>query len=326
MEKADFLSAITSFPAISLSLSSALLQGSYRSIFRGSGIEFDEVREYRTGDDLRAIDRNVSARFARPFVKLYREEREFSCLAVLDVSPSMLDSGAGALSRFDAALLGALLLGFALDAQGEKFGSVIFSLTETQIFRPERGKSKILSMLDGALSMSKEGHEAGAAPPKLRAGKNADRPQAAEPQAAEPHDGLSPLSRALIQASRLGGKQSLVVVFSDFLSPPLWERELTRLAEHSACICIRIEDPIEKQFRGRGFIPILDVESGTEIRVNTSSPGFGAKWKQFWERHDYAFKTACARGGAGAFTLSTESLSGLPAELIKIFSRHRSLK
>ncbi|MDR1099515.1 MAG: DUF58 domain-containing protein, partial [Treponema sp.] len=95
MDRHELLRKITALPLIASSLADDLLAGDFRSVFKGRGIEFDEVRHYERGDDVRSIDWNASARFGAPFVKMYREERELTVLIVLDTSASMFAGGFG---------------------------------------------------------------------------------------------------------------------------------------------------------------------------------------------------------------------------------------
>ena len=105
MDRQELLRRITTFPLLAHGLAEDLISGDYRAIFRGQGIEFDEVRHYESGDDVRSIDRNVSARFGTPYVKMYREEREMTVCVILDNSPSMhtlggnLSESGGSLQR-----------------------------------------------------------------------------------------------------------------------------------------------------------------------------------------------------------------------------------
>ena len=95
MDRHELLNRITTFPLLVRSLAEDLLSGDYRSVFKGQGMEFNEVRRYERGDDARFIDWNVSARFGTPYVKLYREEREMTVCVILDNSPSMHTLGGG---------------------------------------------------------------------------------------------------------------------------------------------------------------------------------------------------------------------------------------
>ena len=119
MDRYELLRRITTFPLAAQGLAEDLLSGDFRSVFKGQGIEFDEVRHYEPGDDVRSIDWNVSARFGTPYVKMYREERELTVCLALDESASMFAAGTtaaeadGAMRRRDQAILAAALGAFS---------------------------------------------------------------------------------------------------------------------------------------------------------------------------------------------------------------------
>ena len=167
-----------------LPISEGMRTGGFRSCFRGHGIEFAGVREYERGDDIRAIDWNVTARSEKPFIKLYHEERELSVFLVLDNSFSM-HSGSASVSRRDKALEAAALIAFAASQNASPVGSVVFDGNTSSLLKPSAGKDQILAVLT-----SLENHKS-----KVTG---------------------SALSGAIAGASRVLGSRSLVVILSDF--------------------------------------------------------------------------------------------------------------
>jgi uncharacterized protein (DUF58 family) len=125
MDKRELLRKISAFHLIARDLAEELLAGEFTSVFRGQGMEFDGVRRYETGDDVRSIDRNVSARFGTPYIKLYREEREISLCVVLDCSASM-HTGSQDLTRYEQGVLAAALLAFSAERTGQRVGALLF--------------------------------------------------------------------------------------------------------------------------------------------------------------------------------------------------------
>ena len=126
MTKEELLRKINTFPLAAAEPAKDMLQGGFRSVFRGQGIEFDEARRYEQGDDVRSIDRNVSARYGTAYVKLYREERELTVFVVLDCSGSMF-TGGGAdtkLRVIDQAVLASALIAFSAERGGQRFGAL----------------------------------------------------------------------------------------------------------------------------------------------------------------------------------------------------------
>ncbi|MDR1231434.1 MAG: DUF58 domain-containing protein [Spirochaetaceae bacterium] len=276
MDRRALLEKIAVFPIVARGLAEDLRSGAYRSVFRGNGIEFDEVRDYRTGDDIRAIDRNVSARFGRPYVKLYREEREFSLCVALDQSLSMRERGASERSRYEQALLAMCLLGFSAEKAGQQFGAVFFDSEVRQVWPCRQGTGHLLAMADAAL-------------------------ESGEPVA---HQRGTALDAAMRQVMALCKRRSLVVIISDFLSDE-WETGLPRLCRSHDCICVRIALPAENAFPKIGLAVIEDMESNKTVHAAASS-AFQAAWKSFFERRAAKWADACMRAGAAALTLSVD--------------------
>jgi uncharacterized protein (DUF58 family) len=274
MDKRTLLEKIAVFPITARGLARELRSGVYRSAFRGNGIEFDEVRDYRAGDEIRAIDRNVSARFGRPFVKLYREDREFSLYVMLDQSASMMERGDSERSRYDQALLTLCLLGFSAEAAGQRFGAVFFDHEVRQVWPGRQGTSRLLALVDAAL----------AADGSLTRG--------------------TAIAEAMRRTLSFCKRRSLIVIVSDFLAGG-WEDELPRLCRSHDCVCIRIALPAESDFPGAGLAVIEDIESNKTMQVSASG-AFRAAWKAFFEGRAARWADTCARSGAAALTISVD--------------------
>lgn len=304
MNKSELLEKIAVFPITARGLAEDLRLGAYRSVFRGNGIEFDEVRDYRPGDDARAIDRNVSARFGRPYVKIYREEREFSLCVALDQSLSMLERGVSERSRYEQALLATCLLGFSAEKAGQRFGAVFFGSEVRQVWPCRQGTGHLLALVSSAL----EAHGDPAGQPRGTA-----------------------LAGAMRQGAALCKRRSLIVVVSDFLSEG-WKAELPRLCRAHDCVCVRIALPAERDFPvfGRtgftaaatGMTVIEDIESGRTIRA-ALSPEFAAAWKGFFEKRASQWEDVCMRAGAAALTISVDD--EVDVALSRFFSRRRRI-
>jgi uncharacterized protein (DUF58 family) len=294
MEKSTLLQKIAVFPITARRLAEDLRSGAYRSLFRGNGIEFDEVRDYRAGDDVRSIDRNVSARFGRPYVKLYREEREFSLCVVIDRSASMLERGNAERSRYEQALLALCLLGFSAEKAGQRFGAVFFDQETRQVWPCRQGMSNLLAMITTALDMTGD--------------------PAAIPRG-------SALAEAMRQTLTLCKRRSLIVIISDFLSSA-WEAELPRLCRTHDCVCVRIALPVETVFPKTGLAVIEDWESAKTIHI-TPSAAFGTAWKHFFERRASKWADTCIRSGAAALTLSVDD--EVEVELPRFFGKRRHI-
>ena len=280
MDKRDLLRRISTFPLTARDLAEDLLAGEFTSVFRGQGMEFDEVRHYETGDDVRRIDWNVSARFGTPFVKLYREEREISLCLVLDCSASMR-TGSRALNRYEQGLLTAALLAFSAERTGQRVGAVFFAEDIKRIFRMGKGRAHIMAVLSAALDE-------------------------------RPSDRGSGLGKALEGTARLlrtrhfrrNSPRSLVAVISDFMCLG-WERELAALCADHDVIAIRIGDPLDFGMEDAGLVDFEDNETGHRLYAATSSRSFRESWAAWHEDRVRVWQAVCRRWGASALQLST---------------------
>jgi uncharacterized protein (DUF58 family) len=279
MERGELLRKITTFHLASRGLAEDLLAGEFASVFRGQGMEFDEVRHYEAGDDIRSIDWNVSARFGKPFVKLYREERELTVCIVLDCSASMHtggvspDMGKGALTRYEQGTLAAALIALSAEKTGQRVGAVFFDRDITKVYRPGKGRPHVLAVIGAALGVENTGRG-------------------------------SALGTALTGTGRLLKRRSLVVVVSDFLCVN-WERELRDLCAKHDVIAIRITDPVDRRMPGVGLAVLEDNETAYRFHAPTSSPSFQAAWTEWHEDRSRLWQAICRRSGAVRLDLST---------------------
>lgn len=215
----------------------SLFTGEYRSVFRGQGIEFAEVRAYQHGDDFRAIDWNVSARMGHPYVKLFDEERELTVLLVLDRSGSV-EFGKPVL-KAERAVEVAAILALAAARTNDRVGALIFSEGIDHVVRPGKGRRHALRVIRDMLAF-------------------------------EPESRGTNLSLALAYAARLLRHRSIVVVLSDFRDAG-WEDQIRRLAGRHEVVAITIDDPREHQFPDAGWIELTDAERGGRVLLDTST-------------------------------------------------------
>ena len=215
--------------------------GEYHSAFKGSGIEFAEVRPYQFGDDVRSIDWNVSARQGEPYVKLFDEEREQTLLLVVDVSASE-DFGSGETAKRDLAAEVSAVLGFSAIRNSDKVGLLLFSDHVERFVPPKKGKRHVLRVLRDVFA-----HRA--------TGTGTD------------------LGEALRHASRFLRRRAIVVLVSDFLAPSAsYEKPLKTLAQKHDVVAIRVVDPREETLPPVGLVHVSDPETGQTALMDTSSP------------------------------------------------------
>jgi len=288
MDRRDVLRRISTFPLLARNLAEDILSGAYRSVFKGQGIEFDEVRHYQSGDDVRSIDWNVSARFGTPYVKMYREEREVAVCILLDISASMHTTGgstnaasAAALppvmevNRYEQAVLALALVAFSAEAAGQPLSVIFFDKEIQRIIPPRKGRRHTMSAVSAALDArsSKKG---------------------------------SDLGKALSGAGRLLQHRSLVIVISDFMCTQ-WENELGKLAQHHDIIAVNITAPLDTEMPDSGFLAMEDPETGIKLSAPSSFKAFRSAWTSWHEERFRHWEGICRRWGIAHVELSTSS-------------------
>jgi uncharacterized protein (DUF58 family) len=289
LERSELLRRIKTFPLVASALTEDLLSGGFRSVFRGNGIEFEEVRCYEQGDDVRFIDRNVSARFGKPYVKLYREERELTVFIALDCSASMFAGCKSDVNRFEQALLAAALIGFSAERAGQRFGAAVFDNEIRHLFKPGRGRAHLMAVVSSALG-------------------------------AVPRAYGSTLSSAIRCAGSLLKRRSLVILISDFRCPD-WDVEISALTGKHDFIAVKIGDPFDYELPKLGLITMEDPESGRTVQAPAAFPSFRREWREWNEERHAAWDSACRRLGISRLELST---SDDAASVLKTFFQGRS--
>ena len=294
MDRHELLNRITTFPLLARALAEDLLSGDYRAIFRGEGIEFDEVRRYEMGDDVRSIDRNVSARFGTPYVKMYREEREMTVCVVLDNSASMhtlggnlSESTTNEVNRYEQAVLAAALIAFSAEQTGQNFSMIFFDKEISKIIPPRKGRPHTMAAISAAL----EGR---------------------------PLERGSGLGKALAGAGRLLKRRSLVIVISDYLCID-WEQEMSDLSKRHDVISIKISGPLDSEMPRSGLLTLEDPETDLKMRISASFSSFRSAWASWHEERTRLWEAICRRSGAAYFELSTAD--DAPAVLKRFFKR-----
>lgn len=214
----------------------SLFSGEYRSVFRGQGIEFAEVREYQYGDDFRVIDWNVSARMGHPYIKTFEEERELTLLLVVDRSGSV--EFGEPVSKAARAVEVAAVLALAAARHNDRVGALLFAEGVEHLVPPAKGRRHALRVIRDLLAFEP-------------AGKGTN------------------LALALTYAAKLLRHRSILVVLSDFRALD-WEEQLRKLALTHEVVAITVEDPRERELPQAGWIELEDAESGRQILVNAS--------------------------------------------------------
>ena len=233
----DVLKQVKAIELRTRGLVTSLFAGEYRSMFRGQGMEFAEVRNYEPGDDFRTIDWNVSARMASPYVKTFTEERELTVMLVVDQSGSTRFGEPMTKSAL-AVEVGAVLA-LAAAAQNDRVGALLFADEVEQVIPPRKGRRHALRVIRDLIAFSPAGRHTN-------------------------------LAVGLTYATRLLRHHSIVVVLSDFLAEG-WERPLRRLAARHEVVAIVVEDRREQELPESGWLELEDAETGQKVMLDTGS-------------------------------------------------------
>ena len=266
------------------------LQGDYRTLLRGSGLDFADLRDYEAGDDVRQIDWNVTARTDTVHVRTYLEDRELTAWLLLDRSPSM---GFGPVDRPKELVLTELATTLArlLTRGGNRVGAILYDNRTERTITPRSGRNQVLRLTDDLLR------------PAEPAGTSTD---------------LSGLFRSALHTIR---RRSLVVVVSDFLSEPGWERPLAMLEQRHELVAIALSDPREHELPDAGLIVVEDAETGELLSVDTSDPEFRRRFAVVAEQRRADLRAATRRAGVGLHTISTDE--DLVGALVRIVQQRR---
>ena len=214
-----------------------IFAGEYESAFRGRGMEFEEVREYAPGDDIRDIDWNVTARMGHPFVKVYREERELTILLLVDVSSSGLFGTVRQLKNELSAEI-ASVLAFAATKSNDKVGLIIFSDHVEKYIPPKKGRGHVWRVIKEVLEH-------------------------------QPRSTGTDITAALNYLNMVCRRRAVCFLISDFIARG-YEQALTITHKKHEVIAIRVRDPREQELPAVGIVELEDAETGATIAVDTS--------------------------------------------------------
>ena len=256
----------------------SIFAGEYRSVFRGQGMEFAEVRAYQAGDDFRTIDWNVSARLGTPFVKTYTEERELTLFLVVDQSGSTRFGDP--VTKGGLAVEVAAVLALAAAFQSDRVGALFFTDEVEHVVPPRKGRRHALRVIRDLVAF-------------------------------EPRGRATNLAASLTYAGRLLRHRSIVVLLSDFFAEG-WERPLRRLAARHEVVAITVEDPRERSLPDAGWVELADAETGRRVLVDTSNRGLRHRMEQSAQRRREDRRRILSAAGADHLELEPGSDYKLP--------------
>ncbi len=251
------------------------LQGDYRSLFYGYGVDFSDLREYQPYDDVRYIDWNVTARMDSPYVRQYNEDRDIAAWFLLDLSPSLDFGSAQHVKR-------ALLIDFVatmsrlLTRHGNRVGAMFYGNHMERVVPARAGRNQVLSLIKDLLSQP-----------------------IFEPS------GLTDISPMLATALNMIKRRSLVFVISDFIAQPGWERPLSLLNHRHEVLSIRLTDPSEMKLPDIGPVIMQDAETGEQLYVDTHDSRFRKRFEQLALQREQQLHASFQRAGVAELPLST---------------------
>jgi uncharacterized protein (DUF58 family) len=251
------------------------LQGNYRTLLRGHGTDFRDVREYEVGDDVRHVDWNVTARMDEMFVRQYTEDRELTAWLLLDHSASM---SFGPTHRTKERVLSEVAATIAqlLVRTGNKIGAIVYDNDVVRTIPPRQGRPQVLRLLDELLRPAGGGGM------------------------------VTALRKLLDTAARQIRRRSLVVIVSDFISEPGWERSLLRLTERHEVVAVRLVDPRELELPDAGLLVVQDAETGEQLMVDSSDPVFRRRLRDAGEARAEAVRAGALGAGVDLHVISTD--------------------
>src|SRR4030095_1845170 len=255
-----------------------LLQGDYRSLFYGYGVDFADLREYQPEDDIRYIDWNVTARMDTPYVRQYVEDREINAWFLLDLSPSV-DFGAVETQNEKRTVLVDLVTVLArlLTRHGNRIGAMMFGEKIQHTIPARGGRLQVLRLIYDLLT-------------ELRLSR-------------APLTNLKVLFEGALNSIK---RRSLIFIISDFISEPGWEKPLSLLNQRHEVLAIRLWDPREVELPDVGMVVMEDAETGEQLFVDTHDPKFRKRFFEVAKQREDALNQAFKRAGVDALSLSTD--------------------
>nr|WP_299031293.1 DUF58 domain-containing protein [uncultured Tenacibaculum sp.] len=286
MDTKELLKKVRKIEIKTRRLSNHIFGGEYHSTFKGRGMTFSEVRQYQYGDDIRAIDWNVTARYNEPYVKVFEEERELTMMLVVDISGSEF-FGTSEQFKKDTVTEIAATLAFSAIQNNDKVGLILFSDQVELYIPPKKGKSHVLRIIRELIEFQ----------PKSR---------------------QTNISEALKFLSNIMKKKAIVFMLSDFMDDN-YERTLKIVGNKHDVTGIRVYDKHDEEIPNLGMVPMIDAETGKTQLVNTSSKSVRTHYKANALRLTNYFESSFTKSGAG--TISTRVDESYVRKLLGYFKR-----
>lgn len=254
-----------------------MLQGDYRTLLRGTGLDLADLREYQLHDDVRHIDWNVTARTQQPYVRQFHEDRDLTAWFLLDLSGSV-DFGSGDVTKLAVSTGFVAALARVMTRHGNRVGALLYGDRVDTVLQPAASRVHVLRLID----------------------------QMRRPRPPQPGGRGTALYDLLAGGDALIRRRSLVFVVSDFISAPGWEDALGRLAQRHDVVAVRLLDPAEMALPDVGLVTLQDAETGEQLFVDAGDPGFRARYATLAVAAEQRLAVGFARAGVDLLELATD--------------------
>lgn len=273
MDTQELLKRLRRIEIKSSRLSEDIFSGAYRSAFKGRGMSFSEVREYQPGDDVRDIDWNVTARYARPYVKVYEEERELTMILLVDISRSEHFGTVGMTKRQRVAEI-AGTLAFSTIKNNDNVGVIFYSDRVEKYIPPSKGHKHVLTILSEILSIEPEG-----------AGTD--------------------ISVALRFAHNVQRKSCTLFLLSDFIDGSDYAKTLAVVRNKHDLLAMQVYDPHEAELPMVGLLRVKDAETGEVRMIDSSSKSVRKQYRDYWQELTVKLRETFSKYNIGYASVST---------------------
>ena len=274
MEANELIKKVRKIEIKTRGLSSNIFAGQYHSAFKGRGMAFSEVREYQYGDDVRDIDWNVTARFNKPYVKVFEEERELTVMLLVDMSSS-LDFGTSGMYKKDMVAEIAATLAFAAIQNNDKIGAIFFTDRIEKFIPPQKGRKHILYIIRELLGF-------------------------------EPVSTQTDITVPLQYLTNAIKKRCTTFILSDFIDEKDFRNSLTIANRKHDVVAIQVYDKRVEELPNVGLMKVVDAESGEEVYIDTSSKSVRALHRQWWVKGQERLRDTFTKSGVDAISVRTD--------------------
>lgn len=289
METTELLKKVRQIEIKARGLSRNIFAGQYHSAFKGRGMAFSEVREYQYGDDLRDIDWNVTARYNKPYIKIFEEERELTVMLLIDVSESL---GFGSFSVIKREMVAeiAATLAFSAIQNNDKIGVIFFSDNVEKFIPPKKGKKHILFIIREILGFKPES------------------------KGTDIHQALRYMTNAI-------KKRCTAFLLSDFIDPREYKKALQIANRKHDMVAIQVYDKLSTELQPVGLMKVRDPETGSELWVNTSSQKVRNEYRTWWNRRQADMNNAFKQSRVDSISVSTDD--DYVRSLLQLFQKRK---